>query len=279
MKKILFAIAFMPLLFVACSSSDDNDDQPGQDFDYNIEMLFGEWRATHVEGKRAFNLTDPLNELYAAPTYLKFNRDGSLEGEGLFGDGTGRYSANKKSIHTSIGNTRKSLDVSSLEANTAKVKLNAKELNTALITDDEGIVTITFTKNYSRTPNFAYNIKDLYGKWRATTIEGVYNTPINLTDPIIEKVIEPTYATFEEKGIYSTEGFLGKGRGRYSTKEKTIYTLIKDKKLERNIKLQVSSLNKETARVIIDLDELDLDLDDLENIDKVTVVLTKQKDN
>ena len=167
-----------------------------------------------------------------------------------------------------------------LEANTAKVKLNAKELNTALITDDEGIVTITFTKNYSRTPNFAYNIKDLYGKWRATTIEGLYDDdPIDLTHPITEKVIEPTYATFEEKGIYSTEGFLGKGRGRYSTKEKTIYTLIKDKKLERNIKLQVSSLNKETARVIIDLDELDLDLDDLENIDKVTVVLTKQKDN
>lgn len=279
MKKILFAIALMPLLFVACSSDDDNKDEPGQDFDYNIELLFGEWRATHIEGKRAFDLTDPLNELYAAPTYLKFNKDGSLEGEGLFGDGTGRYSANKKSIHTSIGNTRKSLEVHSLEANTAKVKLNAKDLNTSLITDDEGIVTITFSKNYSRTPNFTYNINDLYGKWRATTIEGVDDKPIDLTNPIIENFIEPTYVTFEEKGIYSTEGFLGKGKGRYSTKEKTIYTLIKDKKLERNIKLQVSSLNKETARVVISLDELNLGLDDLKDVDKVTVILIKQKDN
>ena len=49
MKKFLFALAMLPLLaFVGCSS-DDEVDTPTVDFDYNIELLYGEWRATSVE--------------------------------------------------------------------------------------------------------------------------------------------------------------------------------------------------------------------------------------
>ena len=46
MKKILLALAIMPLLFVACSS---DDDPSTTDFDYSIDLLYGEWRATNIE--------------------------------------------------------------------------------------------------------------------------------------------------------------------------------------------------------------------------------------
>lgn len=61
MKKILFALAIMPLLIVACSSDDDKSSTT--DFDHNIEFLYGEWRATTMNtGTLNLDLTDPMNE-------------------------------------------------------------------------------------------------------------------------------------------------------------------------------------------------------------------------
>ena len=78
MKKILIALAIMSLFFVACSSSDDIPSSA--DFDFNLDLLYGEWRATDVESVGSQDLTTPINELYAPPTYLTFNKDGTLEG-------------------------------------------------------------------------------------------------------------------------------------------------------------------------------------------------------
>ncbi|NLA62046.1 MAG: hypothetical protein GX857_02300, partial [Bacteroidales bacterium] len=242
MKKILIAIALMPLFFVACSSSDDIPSSA--DFDYNLDLLYGEWRATSVESVGVLDLTTPINELSAAPTYLKFNKDGTLEGEGLFGEGVGKYSTKEKSIHTSIGGVKKSFEVVSLQSSSAKVRLNAKGLGTPLIPDNAGEVTFTLTKNSPREIDFDYDINLLYGKWRAVRLEGegIDNNSVDLMHPLVT----PTYLTFEEKGILVSEGYLGQGTGRYSSKDKTIYTLIDKNRLE----LEVTSITKDgTARM------------------------------
>ena len=266
MKKILLALAIMPLLFVACSS---DDDPSTTDFDYSIDLLYGEWRATNIESVGAIDLTTPLNELYAAPTYLKFNKDGTLEGEGLFGEGTGKYSAKEKAIHTSIGKTKKSFEVVSLQATTAKVKLNAKGLGTPLIPDNAGEIIVTLRKNYPRTINFDFDIKLLYGKWRAVSLEGLPDGAVDLITPYAT----PTYLTFEEKNVLVAEGYLGEGEGRYSTEKKTIYTLIDKNRLD----LEVTSITKDgTARITLNPQGMDFGIPIPGNIETITIVLKKQ---
>jgi|LSQX01.3.fsa_nt_gb hypothetical protein len=263
MKKILIALAIMPLFFVACSSSDDIPSNA--DFDYDLDLLYGEWRATDVESVGSQDLTTPINELYAAPTYLKFNKDGTVEGEGLFGEGTGKYSTKEKAIHTSIGGVKKSFDVVNLQSSTAKIKVNAKGLGTQLIPDNAGIVTFTFTKNYSRTVDFDYDINLLYGKWRAATLEGLPGGSIDLMSPYAT----PTYLTFNEKGGLVSEGYLGNGTGRYSTKDKTIHTLIDLKRLD----FEVTTLTAETTKIKLNPKGLDFGIPIPANIESVTVVL------
>lgn len=265
MKKILLALALMPLFFVACSS----DDNPSTtDFDYSIDLLYGEWRATEIESIGSIDLTTPLNELYAAPTYLKFNKDGTVEGEGLFGEGTGKYSTKEKAIHTSIGKIKKSFDVVSLQATTAKVKLNAKGLGTPLIPDNAGEITVTLRKNYPRTIDFEYGINSLYGKWRAVSLEGLPDGAVDLTSPFAT----PTYLTFEEKNVLTLEGYLGEGEGRYSTEKKTIYTLIGKNRLD----IEVTALAAGNARIKLNPLDIDFGITIPGNIETVTIVLKKQ---
>lgn len=267
MKKILLAIAIMPLLLVACSSDDDNSSNT--DFDYTIDLLYGEWRATSIESIGTQDLTTPINELYAAPTYLKFNKDGTLEGEGLFGEGTGKYSTKGKTIHTSIGKIKKSFDVTSLQATTAKFKLDGKGLGTPLIPENPGVVTVTLEKDYPRTIDFEYPIKLLYGKWRAVTLEGALDKPHDLTNALAT----PTYLTFEEKGVLISEGYLAEGRGRYSTEDKTIYTLVNEKRLD----FEVTELEGATARITFDPTGIDFGIPISTNIKTVTLELKKQQ--
>lgn len=269
MKKILIALAIMPLFFAACSSSDDVPSSG--EFNYSIELLYGEWRATEVESIGSQDLTTPINELYAAPTYLKFNKDGTLEGEGLFGEGMGRFSTREKTIYTSIGNIKKNFEVVSLQSSKTKVKVNAKGLGTPLIPDNAGVVTFTLEKNYSRTPDFDYNINSLFGKWRAVTLEaeGLEGSPINLVTPFAT----PTYLTFEAKGTLIAEGYLGNETGRYTTEDKTIYTLIDKKRLD----LEVTALTTTTARVKFNPAGIDFGKTIPGNIETVTLVLNKQQ--
>lgn len=274
MKKILLALAIMPLFFVACSS--DDDIPSSGDFGFDLNLLYGEWRATDIESVGSQSLTTPINELFAPPTYLKFNKDGTVEGEGLFGEGvlgegTGKYSTKSKTIYTSLGKKKINLEVTSLNATTAKVILNAKGLGTSLIPDNAGEVTVTLTKNYPRTIDFDFEIKDLYGKWHAITLEGegITGSPVDLTHPLVT----PTYLTFEEKGILISEGYLGQSTGRYSTEKKTIYTLI-----NRRIDFEVTTITKDgTARISFNPKGIDFGKLIPSNVERATLLLKKQQ--
>lgn len=263
MKKILIALAIIPLFFAACSSSDDIPSSA--DFDFNLDLLYGEWRATDVESVGSQDLTTPINELYAVPTYLKFNKDGTLEAEGLFGEGNGKYSTKEKAIYTSIGSTKKSFEVVSLQSSTAKLKVNAKGLGTPLIPDNAGVVTFTLTKDTPRSIDFDYNINKLYGKWRAVSLEGLPDGSVDLTSPYAT----PTYLTFKEKGVLHAEGYLGEGKGRYTTQKKTIYTLINEKRLD----FEVTALATGATQIKLNPTGLDFGIPIPANIESVVVVL------
>ena len=137
MKKVLFALAILPLLaFVSCSSDDDEKVKtPEIEFDYNIELLYGQWRATSVEGVTE----DPIDlttvgedgEPIFDPTYITFEKDGSYSSVGLIGEATGEYTAKGKTIVAATGKdkgNKMSFEMTSLNAETSKVEINAKTL-------------------------------------------------------------------------------------------------------------------------------------------------------
>lgn len=101
MKKTLFPlllVVVLPMLFIGCS----NHNQPT--FDYDIKILHGKWRITHVEQKDGsmFDVTTAIAEKVFKPTYATFNQDGTYTGIGAFGYGSGTYTAIGKTITTFI---------------------------------------------------------------------------------------------------------------------------------------------------------------------------------
>lgn len=269
MKKILIALAILPLLIVACSSDDDVTSTT--DFDHNIELLYGEWRATSVEVSGVpIDLTSSKIELLVAPTYLTFAENSKLISEGILGEGTGTYGTKDKTIYTSVGNTKVNFEMTSLNAKTAKIKLDSKLLGLALIPENTGLVTVTLTKDFDRTVDFDHDITKLYGKWRAVSLEGegVPNTPIDLTSPFAT----PTYLTFAANGTLTAKGYLGEGKGRYATEDKTIFTLIEKESLQ----FEVETLTTTSARIQLNPDEVEFGLDIPKEVESVTLVLTKQ---
>lgn len=271
MKKILFALAILPLLFVACSSDDDNTGTT--DFDYPIETLYGQWRATSMKiGVITLDLTDPTNELIVPPTYITFGEQGTYMSEGIFGEGTGSFSTRGKVIATSIGKHKINFEMTALSAKTAKIRVNAKALGMPKVTGTAESVIIELTKDYKAITDFDYNIEMLYGKWRATSVEGVYDEPIDLTDPVIEQLVKPTYVSFDNKGVYTTEGILGNGTGRYATKDKTIYTLVGEESLD----FEMTALSALSAKIELNPQEVEFGIDIPIEIELVTVTLTKQ---
>ena len=152
MKKILFALAIVPLLaFVGCSS-DDDDNTPKVDFAYNIELLYGEWRATSVEGvgEEAIDLTNPAMEAIVEPTYVTFKKEGIYSSKGILGEGTGIYSTKGKKITTAIGEEKEykiSFEMTSLEAKTAKIEINPQDVDFGIeIPKEIKKVTVVLTK-------------------------------------------------------------------------------------------------------------------------------------
>ena len=148
MKKILIALAILPLLaFVACSSDDDKT--PKIDFDHNIELLYGEWRATSVEGigEEPLDLTNPEIEALVAPTYVTFAKDGIYSTKGILGEGTGVYTTKDKTIATIVEDTKISFEMTTLSAETAKIELNAQDLDLGIpIPEVIEKVTVVLTK-------------------------------------------------------------------------------------------------------------------------------------
>lgn len=268
MKKILFALAIMPLLIVACSSDDDKSSTT--DFDHNIEFLYGEWRATTMNtGTLNLDLTDPMNELTIPQTYVTFNKNGTYESNGMLGENSGNFSTKKSIVSTKKFN----FEVLSLTANTAKIKINAKALGLPEQTVGTGTVTINLTKNYKSENHFNYSLEMLYGKWRAASLEGkdVPGSSINLTHP----AVIPAYVTFDKNGGFTIKSILGESTGRYVAVEKTIYTLIDNERLD----FEMTELEAKTARIEIDpksFGYFGMD-DNLKNVKLATVVFTKEQ--
>lgn len=100
MKKLLFALALLPLLITGCSSDDDN---LKVDFDQNL--IYGEWRLTHLKTSSDdtyLDITTPAGEKAFEPTYITFKSGGKYSGKGYFGWGSGTFKANGKTIVTYI---------------------------------------------------------------------------------------------------------------------------------------------------------------------------------
>lgn len=266
-----------------------NQDESFQ-FDYDLSLLCdGEWRATLVRGNKRWDLTTPVNELYNEPTYLKFDMDGSLTSEGAFGKGVGRYTTQGKMINTFVGEDNESFEVTYLDSNTAKIMVNANLFHLPQITSYWEVVEVTLTKNYGREIDFDYDIENLYGKWRAMSIdrainnkgEDVFDRSVNLTTPAMEDEIAPSYIAFEAGGELFIEGIFGEGGGKYTTRGVTFYILTDKNELSE---VETTALDGNIAKIRVDLDKVGFNFGkyqgtlDSWNVKTVTLTLTKQAD-
>ncbi len=158
MRKILIALAVLPLLAFVCCSSDDDDkvNTPEIDFAHNIELLYGEWRATGVElGEELGNLvidlteTNEEGEVIFTPTFVSFAKDGSFSSKGLIGKTTGEYTTKDKTIIAAVGENKEhkmSFEMTDLSAETAKIVIDASALDIDMIPEGLGNVTVVLTK-------------------------------------------------------------------------------------------------------------------------------------
>lgn len=269
MKKILFALAIMPLLAIGCSSDDDDDFKNPSDIDfaYNIELLYGEWRATEVDVTEGLevDLTEPVIELTVAPTYVTFAKGGAYQSKGVLGDGTGKYITKDKTVTTTVGDKKVSFVVKSLSDKSAKIEIDAKELDLPMIPEGIKTVVVELTKDYKVKIDF--EIKSLYGKWQATAVV-LGGAEIDIT-----KIIEPTFVSFDDKGIYTSTGILGDGTGKYAVKGDDIATMVDGTIMS----FEMEKLEAKTAKIKIDASALDLDIIP-EGTKEVIVILTKQEE-
>lgn len=92
------ALACM-LALAGCSKEE------GTGFDYDVNLLYGKWRVTHVMQNTGsyLDVTTSVAESVFEPTYATFNSDGTYSGSGEFGNGSGTYKAVGKTIVTYIG--------------------------------------------------------------------------------------------------------------------------------------------------------------------------------
>lgn len=148
MKKILFALTVLPLLFFACSS-DDEPETPKHEFDYNIEHLYGQWRVSSVELDEAtIDLTTEEMEALVEPTYLTFTKEDDFSTKGVMGEGKGKFAVKSKTITTSINEEKMSFEVTALDNKSAKAIVNIKDMDFGELPIPEELekVTLGFTK-------------------------------------------------------------------------------------------------------------------------------------
>ena len=124
MRKIFILLAAIALVVTGCSKEDEAK------FDYDMEILYGKWRVTHVEREDGsyLDVTTPIAEDHFEPTYMDFRRDGSYYGSGFFGNGAGTYTAVGKKITTYVdGKLYLRYDVLSLTNTNAEVEMYEEE--------------------------------------------------------------------------------------------------------------------------------------------------------
>lgn len=131
MKKLLLSMSLLLGMVVALSGC--KKDEPNT-FDYPLETLYGTWRITHVEQKNGsmLDVTTPLAENVFKPTYATFNSDGTYSGRGYFGNGSGTYKAQGKTITCYIGGSEYvKYDVLSLSGQECELKMMITGNNTS----------------------------------------------------------------------------------------------------------------------------------------------------
>jgi hypothetical protein len=90
MKQIISILVMTSMVMLAGCSKDD---------DFDINLVYGKWRITHLEqgGKYV-----DVNELGFEPTYAIFHTDGTYEGYGELGNGYGTFTFNGKTLITYV---------------------------------------------------------------------------------------------------------------------------------------------------------------------------------
>lgn len=147
----------------------------------------------------------------------------------------------------------------------AKIEINAEALGIPMIPEGIETVVVELTKDYSKEIDFDFDIALLYGEWQVTAVE-LEGVEIDVTT-----IIDPTFVTFAEKGVFSSKGILGEGDGNYAVKGNDVATIIDGEIMS----FDMESLTAETAKIEIDASNLDIDIIP-EGIEEVIVVLTKQ---
>ena len=91
-------MAILPLVFgiaVLSSCSEDANNVILEEFDYPEDVLFGTWTAVMLDG-------EPWPSSYQTTT-ATFSEDGTYSGKGVYGTGSGTYTASGKSIKCYVG--------------------------------------------------------------------------------------------------------------------------------------------------------------------------------
>ena len=119
---VLAAFCGLAIVSLSCSK----DEPQGSKFDYPLEVLHGTWRVTHVEKEDGsmFDVTSPIAEKHFKPTYATFNPDWTYSGRGFFGNGSGTYKAQGKTVICYIdGEEYLKYDILSLSGNQCELKM------------------------------------------------------------------------------------------------------------------------------------------------------------
>lgn len=116
MKKVLYMLAMVLPMVVFTSCSKDDEDEPI--FDYDKNLIYGTWVISEIEVDGIW-IDWMLDE-----TSATFNPDGTYYGKGEYGNGSGTYVAEGKTITCYVsGEEYLKYDVISLTENICELRM------------------------------------------------------------------------------------------------------------------------------------------------------------
>lgn len=116
MKKVLFFMLAMVLPMVVFTSCSKDEDEPV--FDYDKNLLYGTWVISEIE------LDGNWFDWRLDETSATFNPDGTYYGRGEYGNGSGTYVAEGKTITCYVsGKEYLKYDVIKLTENTCELRM------------------------------------------------------------------------------------------------------------------------------------------------------------
>ena len=95
-QTISILILVSMIMFAGCSKEDDK---------FDINLVYGKWRITHLEQNGKYvDVTTPEGQANFSPTYAIFHTDGTYEGYGELGNGSGTFTFDGKTLITYVDN-------------------------------------------------------------------------------------------------------------------------------------------------------------------------------